>query len=369
MAKLKPINHTGTVRGVTLKMRSLYGKVSAILDTVDFGGIWRGFSRVPFALYNGERVFLRDEVIPYDRRFLGNTSIEYGGGYIAIWNVADPSGEDPELLAADMVHEMFHAFQRQNGETRYPDDLLLLSYPDDEENYAVKYAENLLLADVFDESGLDAKKETLGRFLGARRYRESLVPNHIRQEYLTETIEGMAEYAGCMALKFISAEKYKRRVAGYAEKLRTLDGSFFDIRRGLYNSGALLCLALRDTGADFTHSVGKTERTLFDIAAGDTRPLPPTVDRSRAAAAAAEHIAAKKSMFEAFLSAHSGEVAGDWFICGYDPMNMVRLGDMLLCCHFVMLQGSGSEPPEFLQGPVLVKLKNGTANRVEGYIA
>ena len=58
----------------------LYETMKARLDGVDFGAIWEGFHRYPFALYNDEYVWLDGQVIPHDNRFLGNTCIEYGGG-------------------------------------------------------------------------------------------------------------------------------------------------------------------------------------------------------------------------------------------------------------------------------------------------
>ena len=110
-------------------MRDIYNKIDAIINKVDYESIWSGFSRYPFALYNKENVYLKDEVIPYDTRFLGNTSIEYEGGFLAIWDVGDLMPECLESFASDIIHEMFHAFQRERNETRYPDDLVMLDYP------------------------------------------------------------------------------------------------------------------------------------------------------------------------------------------------------------------------------------------------
>lgn len=105
-------------------MRNLYNEVDLFLDNISFNDIWPGFSRYEFALYDNESIYFKNGTIPYEQRFLGNTAIEYGGEFIAIWNVPDPQKEDVQLLAADLVHEMFHAYQRSHGENRFPDDLI-----------------------------------------------------------------------------------------------------------------------------------------------------------------------------------------------------------------------------------------------------
>jgi hypothetical protein len=49
---------------------------------------------------------------------------------------------------------MFHVYQQQHGETRYPDDLELLAYPDDLNNYQIKMLENELLVKAFSKKVL-----------------------------------------------------------------------------------------------------------------------------------------------------------------------------------------------------------------------
>ncbi|MCL2004027.1 MAG: hypothetical protein FWG72_08505 [Oscillospiraceae bacterium] len=351
-------------------MRALYLKVDEILRDVDFNEIWPGFSPCGFALFNENGVFLKDAAIPYDRRFLGNTSIEYDGEPLAIWQVEDPLVEDPELLAADLAHEMFHAFQGQSGERRTPDDLVLLGYPHHAENYEVKHSENLLLAEAALSEDAETKKALLQKFISARKYREKLIGGIIGQEYLTETFEGMAEYAGSMALKQISEGKYRQRLGKYIESLQTLDSRFFEIRRMLYYSGAVFCVLLRKAGIDFYHAVGGTDVPLFSIIAGDAREEKPAArfERNAFNAEIEKHTQEKSRKFEAFSDARKETVTGDFTICGYDPMNMTRQDDRILCGRFVMLKNSGGET-RFVQGPVLLVLKKGSAREVLSYTA
>lgn len=68
-------------------MRELYNKVLNNLEKVNFEKLWSGFSRYEFALYSSKEVYFEDEVIPWDKRFIGNTAIKYKDRYIAIWNI------------------------------------------------------------------------------------------------------------------------------------------------------------------------------------------------------------------------------------------------------------------------------------------
>ena len=109
-----------------MELLTLYHAVAEQLDRLDFAALYPGYHRYPFALYDEEQVCLEGQLFPWDDRFLGNTSIEYEGRRIAIWSVAlDP--QPPVALAANMAHEMFHCFQFDEGERRFPDDLRLLN--------------------------------------------------------------------------------------------------------------------------------------------------------------------------------------------------------------------------------------------------
>ena len=351
-------------------MRKLFIELDQIIDKVDFDNIWNGFTRYDFALYDEECVYLKNAIIPRDNRFLGNTAIEYDDAYIAIWHIENPSSEDTEVLAANLVHEMFHAYQKEKGESRFPSDLKMLDYPYSEENIAIKYSENLLLVRAFLAQDIYEKESFLSRFMSARKYRERLFGEIIKQEYFSETVEGMAEYVGSMALKQISPSKYASRIEGYKENLQAFDESFFDIRRKLYYTGAVYCITLSDADIDFFHSVGSTERSLFDITSDNISAERPgmEIDGHILSASINQYLGNKKQILDEYLSSHNDEVLIDSFICGYDPMNMIKMENEILCNNFVMLMKKGEDEPIFIQGPVLVRLKKGSINEVISYV-
>ena len=159
-------------------MNDIYYEVSIRLDLLDFSKLWKDFHRYSFALYNSTSVWLNDKVIPWDNRFLGNTAILLDGEYIAIWNVEDDlslnKNLDMDILCANLVHEMFHAFQQEMGETRFPNDLKTLTYTDDIGNFILKLQENSILAEIFETIDLTYKKKLLSEFVFLRTERQKI---------------------------------------------------------------------------------------------------------------------------------------------------------------------------------------------------
>jgi len=248
------------IQGVNKMIHKLYSEIETVLSKIDFNEIWQGFTLKDFALYNQETVFLKDKTIPWDQRFLGNTVIDFDGNYIAIWELESLQNTDIEYLAADMVHEMFHIHQKQNGETRFANDLELLAYPDNFNNYKLKIMEMKLLAKAFSDNDITALKQ----FFNIRNIRKDLIGDIIYQEYKAETLEGMAEYAGLTSLKQINPDKYKIRLEEHVSRITKQKDLIFDTRRMAYYSGAVLCTALKLLNIDFYHKLSE-ERTLFEI--------------------------------------------------------------------------------------------------------
>lgn len=92
-----------------MDIRDLYELVSTKLDKINFDSLTTGFKRYRFALYDNAKVYLENDEIPVNNRFLGNTNIDYEGEQIAIWNVANENEDlDTDLFVSNIVHEMFH---------------------------------------------------------------------------------------------------------------------------------------------------------------------------------------------------------------------------------------------------------------------
>lgn len=337
------------------------------LGRLDFDAIWPGFRPCPFALYNEAQVCLNGGLIPRDERFFGNTAIHLDGEFIAIWMLEDETA-DLDSLTASLVHEMFHAFQMQNHEQRFPDDLAMLMSPQVETVYAIKQAELRLIAGAAGFQG-DAALEALASIKALRGQRRELLGSIILQEYKAETIEGLAVYAELCALGMLDGEKLRVRTENIKAQLLSPGELMFDTRHCTYYTGVMLAGLASRAGIAFFHPLGQENETLFElIAKGLPAVPPPPVDRSpQTAAMLRRHLDGLKAQVEDFLAASFQWVEQTCEIIGYDPMNMVRVDDLLLMKTIVMLDLGGGAPPLRLEGKTLLAMVSGSPRQVLRY--
>ena len=317
-------------------MRHFYEKINQRVNTIDFEAIYPGFHKYRFALYNDETIWFEDREIP-QQGFFGNTAKEYEGEYIAIWYVDQPEDSyDLDEFTAGVVHEMFHAFQYDTLKlSEFPNDLKLLQYPDDEENYLLKQNENELLAESADAKPT-RKAEILRTVLASRALRELKIGEIVHQEDLIEKFEGQAECSGMMALKQLSEEKFNRKIHDYAGILK--EGRYlFDVRKNGYFSGTMIRLL---------------EQECTDLKSGIKNKL----ETERAS---------KQQKLASFFSDDTEYHEAVGFICGYDPMNQIRLGDKLWAKHFMAINVNG----EIIQmhEQCVIEMQENSSNLTKGY--
>ncbi|MDO5734470.1 MAG: hypothetical protein Q4P08_05000 [Eubacteriales bacterium] len=337
-------------------MRALHKKIRRLLSKVDFEALWPGFKVYPFALYNHERVCFADGEIPWNQSFLGNTSIEYDGRLIAIWSVEDEAEqENIERLTANIVHEMFHAWQKEREEKRYPDDLALLIKADDCLFYELKLRENEYLAKAYNEANLSIKKELLLAFARLRQSRLLRFPAATKEEALVESLEGTAEFVGSSALQQLAPGDFDMLIASYLANLERLDRGLFDLRRKAYFSGTVLLHIANELGLEFNPCPKDNDLTIFEM-------LFPDIDAQEIDFEARAEISELFSDYQSDLAEEIQAIEKktklrelDARICGYDPMNMERLGDDLICRNFVMIKSGDKQ--QFIEGAVVLKMK------------
>lgn len=343
-----------------MNLAEIYRAVNTVLDTLDFTALFTGFHKYKYALYTSSEVCLDGEIIPWQDCFRGNTAIEYAGEFIAIWNLELDPIDDIEIFAYLLVHEMFHCHQRVEGEKRYPSDLALLNYPNDIENFEKKYNENLCLADAFEKED----RKALQKFVWIRNWRRKKYPVMVRQELEVETIEGMAEYIGLRALRMISGEKFKNVTSTLTQKLRTQDRSLFDVRRIAYCSGALYNLCL-DRAAIKIQNDFASEQTVYEQNPIDCGEEPVAI----------KHYDFISSQYIGMIGERQRLIAAcieDWaytayhaLLCGYDPMNMFRMGSLLYCKYFATLYNNGDV--RTIRSSVILRLEENSNENIVGY--
>ncbi len=339
-----------------MELCEIYNEVNSILECVSFDKLFPGFRKYGFAVYNNDEICLNGELMPYDEHFRGNTSIFYKGQRIAIWHCDGREELDLQILAYCIVHEMFHAFQQENNETRFPDDLKMLNAPSDYTFYGMKYAENFALAKAYS----DGDKSALRKFFEIRNSRIFQFPKAANEELKAETVEGVAEYIGLLALKSVNVEKFLVQTENHKSKL--LDKSLlFDARRLSYYSGTIFCLTLNKFGYDICNDF--SGRSLYEQNLIYSQRTADEMNFGWVKRAFAENQARAKAKIQSFL-AGAEFVECEAEVCGYDPMNMLRLGDLVLCNHFILLQTERGT--RLYDTPVVLKLKAESDREISG---
>lgn len=317
-------------------MRLFYEEVSKKLDTIDFGKIYPGFHKFPFALYNDKTIWLENREIP-QQGFFGNTAIEFEGQLIAIWNVTEETDSiDLDAFTANMVHEMFHAFQKeQQMNADAPNDLKMMMYPQDSDNYLLKQHENVMIVNAIETSGQE-KVELYRTILASRELRKKQIGEFIEQEYLIEQWEGMAESCGMLALKQLNQDKYTKKLSDYCEIVKRGD-FLFDLRLNAYYTGTLMRFLKDEIGNEQSEISNK---------------LAAKVDE-------------RNEAINLFMSEKRVRTEAEGFICGYDPMNQFRVGDKILAKNIMNIMVDGKVCS--IKGEVLVEMKPGSPNLTLAY--
>lgn len=343
-----------------MDLEKRYHDVEAVLQTLDFDALFAGFHKYSFAIYNSKEICLDGKIIPYQESFRGNTATHYNGQYIAIWNLELDPVNDIEVFAYLLVHEMFHCHQMAHGEKRYPADLILLNYPGDIDNFEKKYNENLYLA----ESCENCDTEAFQKFAYIRNMRMKTYPDMVRQELLVETLEGTAEYVGLKALQKINRKKFDEIIKEYLCKLRQQDSLLFDMRRNSYYSGVLYYLCC-DRNRMHVRNHFADEQTVYEQnpIAVDGKPV--TIRHyAFIPALYTELIGERKKRIVECIEKWD-YIACQSFICGYDPMNMFRVGTFIYCRYFVCLNKNGTI--QTINTPVVLQLAENSNQDVIGY--
>lgn len=264
---------------------------------------------------------------------------------------------------------MFHCYQYENNENRFPDDLKGLNYPKDEYIFQSKYFESELLIDILNTKELNYSIELFNKFLYLRCERLKKYPSII-YEYKIETVEGMAEYIGLKALEILNIEKYKSKVKEYKDIVLDLDKYFFDIRRYSYFSGTLILLAIEKLKIEINKKVNNKiiMDELFEINLNNSEEFKNI-----------EIVYDKKinNIFNKYIEDINNKIniakkelingkSGRYTITGYDPMNMIKIGNEILHKHFVILK-DGDGNSIFLKEKVIILIDNENINKVLKY--
>ena len=312
-----------------------YREIEARLEKLDFGALFRGFSRFPFILYNDTQACAGGENFEKPAEFLGNTSIRYNGEHTAIWQLGD-GDPDFDVLASKIVHEMLHAFQNASGEKRWADErAALVKYRYDALHISARLEEAACMRRCLE--GEDP--EAFRRLLSLRRARMERFPYEYDYEARIEQIEGTAHYVENAALAQLDAAKAE---AGRRSMLDALEDPerYFPIRPAAYLSGAALISCLRRyTDLDTDRF---TETPFAAAAAAEAQPCELPACDPRAEACLAAWL--EKAKAAADRAVEAGEVvleAGDRMLIAWNIFDAVLEGRYAVLTAFIgYIEGS-----------------------------
>lgn len=230
-----------------MKLDTIYESINERLGRIDFSKLWKGFHRFRFALYTDSECVFDGKHIEKPKEFLANTAVEYNGELVAIWNLMEEP-DDLDAMTASMVHEMFHAFQRESGESRWPDEnAALKQYEYSAENVSRKLKEAELLRKML----LSGEGAGFKELAGLLKKRSLLFPYEYRYEAETSQIEGSACFVELRALEQLAPQKAKVKMNKLLDEI-TDPARYAPVRVIQYSVGAALleCVS-RFTGFDY----------------------------------------------------------------------------------------------------------------------
>lgn len=324
-----------------MELLKIKKEIDVRLDKINFDELWGGFHRYSYALYTQNEVLLENEIIPYSKEFIGNTSLFYHGKYIAIWNIEISTIEDYDVLTSKIIHEMFHCYQFEKKETIFPNELELKRICEKSEYYQLRYYENQLLVQAMLETDLSCRKNIVDVIQKVRLEKSKVDEKLMSEEVKVEMIEGTAEYVGLKALRQLSKIKADEIIEKYCYFLNTVSLSLFDLRKITYYSGTLYYLMLERIGKNTISKIGESNHLQY--------PQLSKIDELYNA-----YQSNLKQMIEEFICNSKLHEKYYATICGYDPMNILIYKNYLYSSNFLVIKGV-KETKEF-RGKVVVEL-------------
>ncbi len=328
-------------------MIDLYNRLKILIQTIDFNKLYRNFKQCNFALYNKKHVYFNDKTIDYDERFIGNTTIDYDGEYIAIWDLAY-TVDDDEVFASKIIHEMFHAYQMREHETRFPNVFLGINYNYNKTNLIWKYSETMYLVEAYKSNSMNAYQQ----FVSSRRDRQLKYINETEYESKIETVEGMARFVELQALFQFNPQKYHKEMNNLIRDISNIN-NYLPIRTICYNIGALQLIVAKQLGIEIDHEISVESNPIFSLLSVSFKEKKPYELQNFNTDFIERYYQKMEEQIQLILKSPHEVILCD-SITGLDPMNTFKIDDYYFFKYFVRIKCEGTERNMF--GQLLGKL-------------
>ena len=319
-------------------------------------GIWPGYAVTPFMLYNDAfQVAVGDqwpsrfqEAQPgifvaqgTDPQLMGSTALMYDNRMIAIWDTRSWSNTpDTAIAAGGIAHEMFHAYQMAH-QWHYSNDAILCAYPHSTESTTLVLAENTLLADTLHAN--DADLRILLTQLARLRTQRTVMIGDVYMEYdmRVESMEGTAAFVEICMQAAVSGQTHAICGQRYADMLQKTDDLLKRYRHRCYAAGLMLCLAADRLVPDWRSCWNGTMSPLFTwlmdethINAAETNEaLIPLQQLQQASVLVNAYRQENQAALDEYITQPTITLEGNLALTGFDPMNIVCVGNRCLHIH------------------------------------
>lgn len=328
-------------------------RASNKIREINTNNLWMNLHHFDFALYNKKNVHLSNgSIINWDNRFIGNTAIQYEDNYIAIWNMDTIDTIDYDTLSASLIHEMFHAFQYEQQEKRWPDEKDGLFYEYHSLNLSIKLEEAKLLVRLLEKFDAD----TFDILLRSRVYRLQNFPSQFDYETKIEVVEGMAEFVELEALKELSLKKYNKRLE-HLKKQIVDSNEYLKIRMHSYHIGSLFMTVCKDNNINIDHDISTETKTIFEILKKKNDYDALNIFKKDYFSQLIKIRDSKMNeLFELKQTELLEHIQGPLEFVGFDPLNTLRKDAFLYCKHFVAYKKE--KETVFFTKECIIKLKS-----------
>lgn len=293
------------------------------------------FTKITEKLYAGSQ---------HEAGLFGSTQVDINGILTAIADYGRVPHPDTQEVLAELFHEMHHAYQQKHiKDLDYENMSLLITYPEKEDNEAVKNFEELLLFKMCLTSDRAGFVNCLDQFFSCRQRRAEIIGDYMDYEKDVESIEGPAFYSEYLFYTNFSE-------TGVLQKENYIQNHFFGIlntayygRNGLRTrhlaSGMAMCFIIDRYYDNWQEEFYKSGEKLYDFFKSKFEFRRVSVKIPDAFFAMSnyyvgEEIKKHQLNYEKFNSQNGIKVSMEFntkpSVRGFDPMNAEAINDSII---------------------------------------
>ena len=344
----------------------IVSEIEDIINSISFKKIYSFFEKQKIAIYNDGFLYFSDRKEEFNSSI--RNSITSNNDY-AILNY--DSLENDNLINAglfikQMVLNMFY----KRHDTRIPNDLIALQYPNIYLNYDYMRYERQLLIKAYSATDNYVKLNYLRMFLNVRDLRRQLIGNEFSMlEYGLETIVGLAEYTMYKAVSLIDKKVMKNRLKELVHDFHVNASGCFDFRHSNLYSGLFLLILMSELQIDI-EKIFESNQTLYQTLTSKINFI-----REPIAFKSDKNLLEKLNQYEeevaekfiTFFENAPKRVNGYFQIFAYDPNRIFIDKDSLYHESFVVLKNLLNNELVKIEGPVVTKILVNSYDVVTSY--